>query len=282
MVDDWLRNHTNHDLITATTADYDAWLTWLRTTPIPGTDRVRSPGTRRTYLANLRAWADDAELTGWIDRNPAARLRVPRPAPAEEERRPVFPPAVIALALRFAVEPVKTWLILGLYMGLRIGECRRIRREDIDELGTPPTIYVRGKGRRHARMPVSDEVLTALLPWLRSNRRGLLFRDRRGGEYDRRAASRMVSVYLRSVGIPPPITMHSTRHYAISTAIHAGYRPTAVQQFARHACLSSTMIYTHEVPDAVREIVAGLGLDLGRVVEQPALRVVRDDESGAS
>jgi integrase len=277
MVDRWLREHAGRTLLTAATADYDAWLAWLRTTPILGTDRVRSPGTRRTYLAHVRAWADDAELTGWLDRNPLARIRVARPAPNTTDRKPVFPEAAIPAAVGLATEPVRTWLILGLYLGLRLGECRQLRREDVDDLSTPPTIYVRGKGRRNRRMTLSAEVLAALTPWLRATHRGPLFRDRHGGVYERRKASKLVSGHLRALGIPAPITMHSTRHRAVSAAMIAGHRPTAVQAFAGHACLSSTQGYMHEVPDAVAAIVTDLGRGLNQITARPELQLVRGD-----
>lgn len=269
-LDHWMRQRTGRDLLTATTGDYQEWLTWLRTTTSPRTHKPRSPGTRRQYLMHVRAFCAWATDYGYLDTDPVARVPLPN-----TNRPPVrvFPEDAIPVAIRCAPEPVKTWLVLGLYLGLRLSECRRMERGDVREQEDPPLLHVRGKGGRDRLLPLSAEVLVALHPWLRGTHRGLLFPDpRTHAAYERRRASHMVADYLRGLGIEA--TMHWARHRAATKAIRDGHRVTAVQAFLGHASLSSTMIYVHEAEEAVRAIVDELGMDMARVTGRPDLRLI--------
>ena len=63
-----------------------------------------------------------------------------------------------------------------------------------------------------------------------------------------RSVSRIVKEAMRKIGIDDPrYTAHSLRHTAITFSLLGGASEREAQQMARHADITTTMIYAHNI-----------------------------------
>lgn len=88
-----------------------------------------SPTTRagwHRYASGFFAWSVDMEI---IERNPFRRVDAPRP---EAKRSLVTAREIAAILAEDMSDPLRAWLLLGAFAGLRSIEVRRMRWEDID------------------------------------------------------------------------------------------------------------------------------------------------------
>lgn len=175
----------------------------------------------------------------------------------------------LAMAIAAAVEPVRCWLTLAAYQGLRAGELAWLDRADVLDRVREPALRVRGKGGGTERLlPLGRTGLAALraygLP-----RSGPVFRDPAGRSFSPRQVSQRCNRHLHAVGVQE--TLHQCRHrFAIEALAAVGTgNVRVVQELLGHASPATTAIYTWVAP--VRAVEAVTALDqLG----QPTLRLV--------
>lgn len=105
-------------------AGHDEIADWWATTV-----RLR-PGSRRTELCHLRAWARWALDNDIIDADPCRRIRPPRCPRAVPKPMPEH---AIRLAIADAPARIRAWVILGAYAGLRAGEAAAWRPEHVSD-----------------------------------------------------------------------------------------------------------------------------------------------------
>lgn len=141
--------------------------------------------------------------------------------------------------------------------GLRDVEVVRADIGDIRTRMGADVLYVRGKGRPGkdsfvvltpaAMAPISEYLATR--PCARPG--DPLFASRRtgcGGRMSTRTVSRVAKDSMRRVGIDDRWhTAHSLRHTAVTLALLGGAGERDVQMMARHADVSTTMIYAHDI-----------------------------------
>ena len=152
----------------------------------------------------------------------------------------------------------KAIISLMLHTGVRDVEVMRANKGDLGTRGGHEVLAVRGKGRDEADevvkiSPVLDQDIRAYLKLrgpLPSS--APLFASvaprNKGGRLTTRSISRIVKEALRRIGIDDPrYTAHSLRHSAITFALLAGAELADAQAMARHADISTTMIYSHHV-----------------------------------
>ena len=142
--------------------------------------------------------------------------------------------------------------------GLRCIEVSRANVGDMRARGDATVIYVHGKMRDDNQdfEIIPPQVETALRGYLNArnakpgeplfmctgNRHGL------GGRMSTRSISKIISSALDAAGLKSDrLTAHSTRHTAMTTACMCGESLQAVQQFARHSNINTTMIYVHNI-----------------------------------
>lgn len=149
------------------------------------------------------------------------------------------------LALHCADEPIRTWLLLAGYLGLRAMEVAAIRREDVTEAGGRLVLSGMGKGRKPFRLPVPREVAPYLLPHL--VRLGPLWRNSTGRQVTAYGVSRDVSRFMHSIGLP--YGLHSLRH-RFGTRFYAATRDALLtQEVMRHSSLNTTRLYVQMQQD---------------------------------
>lgn len=220
------------DLLDATRDHLDDWQSGLQVSPV----------TLSSYTAGISCFYRWAVELGWLEVDPSARLprtRVPRRRP-----RPV-PEADLRLAIQCAPEPIRTWLILAAFMGLRAVEVAGMRREDVVEHGGRLFLDGVGKGHKPFRLPVPDDVAAVLRPHL-VGPPGPLWWTAYGRLPSRpRDVSRQTGTFFRRLGMPYGI--HQMRH-SFGSRLYAQTRDLLLVQSAmRHESPTTTRGYVETV-----------------------------------
>lgn len=221
------------------------------------------PNTVNTWLAAVRSFFAWATAARRIPYNPAADIKgARRKGTAQRHLRETLTNSEIN---RVLAQPDLTTdigkrdcaiLHLMAYTAARTIE---LHRADLANLSTEAgrlVLYVRGKGHVEA-----DELIViahsaaqnAIHTWLakRGDEPGALFTSlsqrSRGGRLSLRSFRELIKGYYRAAGVHGQRkTAHSLRHTAISNAVRHGAPVEKAQSMARHANVSTTMIYVHE------------------------------------
>jgi len=200
-----------------------------------------------SHVKGFYGWLLREEL---IDVDPSARLD--RPRRPRHLPRPM-PEHILSRALKEAPRPIRTWLYLAAYAGLRCCEIAPLRGED---LHGDVLIIRQQKGGDEGSMPLSPVLQSELLglptrgPWFPQwNGSG---RSMSAGQLQRHA-----NRWLHSIGIEH--TMHSLRH-RFGTAVYqaSGRDLRATQELMRHQSIQSTVGYTWIDPGGGHGIVGRL------------------------
>lgn len=145
--------------------------------------------------------------------------------------------------------------------GLRDIEVSRANIEDLRPLGEQTALYVQGKGHTEKtefiKIPLQAEI--AVRTYLKA--RGIvkaeepLFTSLSNNSKGKRLSTRTISGIIKSTLIKAGfnserLTAHSLRHTAVTLSLLAEKDITEVQQFARHANITTTMIYNHSLEKA--------------------------------
>jgi integrase/recombinase XerD len=148
--------------------------------------------------------------------------------------------------------------------GLRVSEVVALMPRDIDwQAGT---VRVNdGKGGRDRVVPVSADTLGWLQAWsskrseLGVNGRHVFFCGIRTGgrRLTTRAVHAMISGLAERAGIEKRVSPHVLRHTFATQALDAGLNIREVQELLGHSDVSTTMIYTHVNPEALRRKIQG-------------------------
>lgn len=228
-----------HKPLSETTAeDIEGWLERRKLT-------VRSRYTYLTSFAVFFAWATH---TGACRKDPTRELvrprlprLVPRPANGDD--------------LRFAMDqapmPMKAWLCLGAYQGLRCYEMAGLHHEDVVD----GLLLVRdGKGGHQRLLPLHPETAAALR--LVPSTAGPLFLMQNGSTYRPGTISTYIGRYFRSLGIGA--TAHQLRHWFGTSVYQASHDLRLTQELMGHADPKTTAIYAAYSPDAASSVVVGL------------------------
>jgi len=152
-------------------------------------------------------------------------------------------------------------LVLMITGGLRTIEAARADIGDLRNNGDNTVLYIQGKGRTEKTdyIKLSPQVEKALRAYLTARGSGAdadpLFtstsNNNAGERLTTRSISGIVKERLKAAGYDSSrLTAHSLRHTAITLSLLAGKDITEVQQFARHANITTTMIYNHALDKA--------------------------------
>lgn len=152
-------------------------------------------------------------------------------------------------------------LVLMVTGGLRTVEISRADIGDLRNAGNNTVLYVQGKGKNEKTdyIKLTPQVEKAIRRYLaargETDENAPLFaslsNNNKGDRLSTRSISGIVKGRMVRAGYESTrLTAHSLRHTAVTLALLAGKDITEVQQFARHANISTTMIYNHALDKA--------------------------------
>lgn len=218
----------------------------------------QQPKSVNNLLTVLRALLNYAEQNQRL-------ARVPRIVPLKvpDDQRLMF--LDFAETERFmSAAPLewKTFLLVALKTGLRLGELLALKWEDIDlvkkRLIVRRTLWqhqeVAPKSGKTREVPLSDDALTAL-----KNHRHLrgpyVFCAENGDRLTHRILSRVVPHVCVRAGLTKRLTMHSLRHTFASHLVMRNVPLKAVQELLGHSTITMTLRYAHLGEGAKRDAV---------------------------
>ncbi|NLJ36641.1 MAG: tyrosine-type recombinase/integrase [candidate division WS1 bacterium] len=158
----------------------------------------------------------------------------------------------------------RAMLEIMLGAGLRVSEVCALMPRDIDwQTGTIRVNW--GKGGRDRVVPVSDETLAHLQVWQAkrtelkmSGRQPFFGGIRNGGKRTSpRTVQAMMSTLGKQAGLDRRVHPHMLRHTYATRALDSGLTIREVQTLLGHSDVSTTMIYTHVNPEALRRKIQG-------------------------
>lgn len=201
-------------------------------------DGLRARGlavaTVRCYSSHARGFYAWAAEHGWVGEDPARALRPPR-VPVGRAR-PIGEDD-LRMAIKCAPEPVRTWLILAAFCGLRAGEIARLTVESVGE----DTLDIDGKGGKPRTVPLPALVRQALAPHLAARPTGRLWRTQTGLPATPKHVSNRSSQHLRAAGAA--VSLHKLRHRFGTRTYAMSKDPRLVQDLLGHSSLSTTQVY---------------------------------------
>ncbi len=151
-------------------------------------------------------------------------------------------------------------LLLLARLGLRAGDIVHLRLSDIDWKGA--WIHVCGKGRRHTRLPLTQEVGEAIVSYLnkgrpRTNTDTLFIRCRAPFcAFSSSTVSHIVDKALRRAGVRRPSrgAAHLLRHSLATSMLRQGASLEDIAPVLRHRSIETTQIYAKVDIMALRQI----------------------------
>ena len=202
-------------------------------------ERKNSPATVAHHLSIIRGYYSFAEIDGYIDRSPAAHIRMPRVFIDESramglDRMELG--AVIQCARASSPSDNALIALMGM-LGLRVSEACAVKIEDYQDIERGHRVLrLVGKGGKPATIPLPVPVLRALAAAAGYRTSGpLLLRNKSGQPVNRKSAALTVARLCKKAGIKKNITPHGLRHSFVTAALDAGVPLRDVQIAARHS-----------------------------------------------
>lgn len=191
-----------------------------------------------SHLRGFYKWALDE---GLVATDPSTRLRRPK----REHRIPrPMPEANAARALNAAPDPIRQWLFLAAYAGLRACEIAQLKASDFLVQQSPPILLIRvSKGGDPSVVPIAAPLRPVAIELAQGE--GWCFPKGRGGDGHVTASQlqKRANTFLHELGIDE--TLHQLRHWFGTHAFRATGRDLrATQELMRHRSPVSTAGYT--------------------------------------
>ena len=241
-------------------------------------EKKLKPATVSSYLASVRSFYAYSEDNG-IE-NIAHRVKGVTDSRSfkKEPLTPDQAQRLLASIDRSTEKGMRDFAILNLMLrtGLRDIEIVRANCKDIQTKAGVDVLYVQGKGRasKDSFVVLTPKALSPIATYLEKrgnvNERDPLFASvssRNAGErLTVRSISRIAKSALRAIGIDDErYTAHSLRHTAITFSLLGGATERDAQQMARHANITTTMLYSHDI-DRIKRAAER---EIGNVLDQP-------------
>ena len=250
------------------------FFTWLSANGItqPRTEDVRAyrdymaathkPTTVQAYIFAVRRFFDWTEAEGLYP-NVAGKIKGARlnREPKKDYLTSSQAKAVLAGMERETLQGKRNYAIVTLMLtgGLRDIEVCRANVEDLRTAGDNTVLYIQGKGRdeKAEYVIVPEQAERAVREYLKARDNAdpaaPLFTSESNNSKGQRMTTRSISGVCKSAMVSAGydsdrLTAHSLRHTAVTLALIAnGGNIQEAQQFARHANISTTQIYAHNL-----------------------------------
>ena len=241
-------------------------------------EKKLKPATVSSYLASVRSFYAYSEDNG-IE-NIAHRVKGVTDS-RSFKKEPLTPDQARRLLASIdcsTEKGMRDFAILNLMLrtGLRDIEIVRANCKDIQTKAGVDVLYVQGKGRasKDSFVVLTPKALSPITTYLEKrgnvNELDPLFASvssRNAGErLTVRSISRIAKSALRAIGVDDErYTAHSLRHTAITFSLLGGATERDAQQMARHANITTTMLYSHDI-DRIKHAAER---EIDNVLDQP-------------
>lgn len=171
--------------------------------------------------------------------------------------------AILSSIDRSTLQGLRDYAILTLMItgGLRTIEVSRSNVEDLRVVGDNTALYIQGKGKdeKSEYIKIQAQVEQAIRDYLKAlgatDPKQPLFvstsNNSKGARMTTRSISAIVKKRLQEAGYnSDKLTAHSLRHTAVTLSLLGGNTLQETQQFARHANITTTQIYAHNLDRA--------------------------------
>jgi len=239
------------------------YLSWLKTRGYAGKSIARKIAALRTFYRFL-------EREGHLQSNPAILLSTPK---LEKKLPRCLKVTVMEELLRSPSRKTAPGkrdraILEVLYgSGVRVSEVTGLNLDHVDFFRKE--IKVMGKGSKQRIVPLNQNAVEALRMYMIEGRKELLSKCMKTKAKDAREAlylnkngyrlsamgiRRMLSKYVKKVGLRQGITPHIIRHTFATHLLEGGADLRTVQELLGHVDLSSTQVYTHLSEARLKEV----------------------------
>lgn len=220
----------------------------------------RKPATVQAYIFTVRRFFAWTEAEGLYP-NIAGQIKGAKidREPKKDYLTSAQVKAVLSKIDRSTVQGKRDYAIIALMVtcGLRDIEVSRADKEDLRTVGNNTALFIQGKGHTEKAdfviIPEATEAAIREYLSARSDAGTALFTSQSNRSKGQRMTTRSISGIckeaMKAAGYDSErLTAHSLRHTAVTLALIAnGGNIQEAQQFARHANISTTQIYAHNL-----------------------------------
>lgn len=204
--------------------------------------------SRLDYVCHLARFYEWAAKVGYVDHNPASELTKPRKP--KRLPKPISEAELKRLLLHVGYRrPLRTWVVLGAYAGLRRHEIADLTTECVDFDAC--TLRIAGKGGRERVIPMHPTVEHELRLWTDGALPGPLW------PVGERTIGQALTRAMRGAGIKGG-TPHRLRHRFATAAYRATEDLGVVGALLGHSSLDTTRGYAALGSDRLRKAVGGI------------------------
>lgn len=186
----------------------------------------------------------------------------------KSSRRTLSAKEISSLLDKANTHDLKLLITIGIYTGLRISDCAKLKWENVDfERKIIKTIPI--KTRKHMDAPLEIPMHPTLLKMLEATPHTDEYVSKTNADgYESGTLSGQVIAIFKKCGIETSKMVngklklicgfHSLRHTFVSMAINSGMSPLLVQRIVGHSAVDMTSAYFHENQDKMREGIESL------------------------
>ena len=186
----------------------------------------------------------------------------------KSSRRTLSAKEISSLLDKANTHDLKLLITIGIYTGLRISDCAKLKWENVDfERKIIKTIPI--KTRKHMDAPLEIPMHPTLLKMLETTPHTDEYVSKTNADgYESGSLSGQVIAIFKKCGIETSKMVngklklicgfHSLRHTFVSMAINSGMSPLLVQRIVGHSAVDMTSAYFHENQDKMREGIESL------------------------
>ena len=213
-----------------------------------------NPSRITHYRAALRRFFRLLQWYGETEHNPAKNLL---PVKRRKSTRYGHIPSDMMFSLLGAVKDAKevtkardqVMLLLLWCLGLRSGELRAIKKEDINIIDAnkkTALLTVHGKGAKERALLIVDKLFDKIVEYIQPFKESeLIFPGRNNKPMNDSTINKRLKKYASVAGIKTPITAHCLRHSFATEMYYANVPLEAIRVMMGHENLRETSVYIH-------------------------------------
>lgn len=206
--------------------------------------KITSVNLALRHLKSAFAWAVDGSEVKYLAENPFKQRGLMLRDDEEKGLTCLTPSEKTALFEAIDRPEYQRLFKFLLLTGCRRNEALNLTWLDID-LEHHQITFHKTKSRHNRIVPISLELMQIINALDRSLPRPFPFQPEH--------TTHLFKKYVRKAGLREEIHLHSLRHTAASDLVRAGIHPMQIQKLLGHSSLEITQIYTHILPEDLRD-----------------------------